>query len=142
MRFCLASRGWYNDLFDLLAGGVDGVPETGGAYVLGTSDGTMFTYPWGSSPVFYIGKADNLQNRLSEHKAHIESCSDDHERLHWWQRYQYGAAFGADCGYYSRRGPEDVQNVEADLMECFYEAFGAIPVANSAWPRRIEPKQR
>ena len=142
LRFCVGSRGWYTRLFDLLSKeGVDGVPGTGGAYVLGTSDGTMLTYPWGSSPVFYIGKADDLKQRLSTHRKHICAANEDHEAIYWWQRYQYGAAFGAHCAYYSRKGRENVQNIEATLIESFYGVFGSIPAANSSWPRRIQPKQ-
>lgn len=141
LRFCLDTKGWYTHLFNLMQDGVDDVPSTGGAYVLGTSDGTMLTYPWGSSPIFYIGKADDLKTRLRAHRKNIRGAMEDHEELYWWQRYQYGAAFGAHCAYYSRKGPENVQNVEAALIESFYLVFGSIPAANSSWPRRIEPKQ-
>ena len=139
LRFCVEGRGWPTAMFDLLEDGIDDVPSTGGAYVLGTSDGTMLTYPWGSSPVFYIGKGDNLKQRLATHLKHIVGARDDHED-NWWPRYQYGAAFGATFAYYSRKGPEPAQNVEALLIELFYYAFGSIPAANSSWPSRIEPK--
>ena len=141
LRFCVNERGWYTRLFDLLQDDVDAVADTGGAYVLGTSDGTMLTYPWGNSPVFYIGKATDLKERLSEHRRHICGAMENHDELHWWPRYQYGAAFGAHCAYYSRKGPENVQNVEAALIESFYGVFGAIPAANASWPRRIKPQQ-
>ena len=147
LRFCVSEsgQGWYTDLFDLLhkkePSPIEAVPSTGGAYVLGTSDGTMLTYPWGTSPIFYIGKATNLRRRLETHKKHIRSAEDDHEETYYWQRYQYGAAFGADCAYYSRIGPQNVQNIEARLIERFYRVFGAIPAANSSWPREIRPKQ-
>lgn len=144
LRFCVNKKGWYTGLFDLLEeeeDGVDAVPSTGGAYVLGTSDGTMLTYPWGSSPIFYIGKANDLHRRLSTHRKHICAAMENHDEDYWWQRYQYGAAFGADCAYYSRSGPQNVQNIEAELIESFYETFGSIPAANSSWPGRIAPKQ-
>lgn len=88
----------------------------------------------------YIGKAKNLRDRVIEHKKYILNARDNHEELYFWPRYQYGAAFGAHVAWYSRRGPEDPQNVEAYLIEKFYETFGAIPTANSYWPSRIEPK--
>ena len=147
LRFCVneSGKGWYTDLFDLLdpkePSGIGAVPSTGGAYVLGTHDGTMLIYPWGTSPIFYIGKAINLRRRLETHKKHILNAKVDHEETYWWQRYQYGAAFGADCAYYSRSGPQNVQNIEAQLIESFYWAFGAIPAANSSWPREIRPRQ-
>ncbi len=143
LRFCLKERGWFSGLIKLLStDGLDGVPITAGAYVLGTSDGTMLTCPWGSSPIFYIGKADALNKRLAAHREHIKGTKQDHDELSWWPRYQYGAAFGADCAYYSRRGPELAQNIESALIECFYYQFGAIPAANSSWPKKIEPKQK
>jgi len=43
------------------------IPEKSGAYILGTNDGTMFKYPWGSSPIFYIGQSKNLNSRLTNH---------------------------------------------------------------------------
>ena len=140
LRFCL-DRGWYDGLIDLLNedGDEDQIPITGGAYILGAS-GTLLTYPWGSSPIFYIGKAKNLYDRVVEHKKYILNARDNHEELYFWPRYQYGAAFGAHVAWYSRRGPEDPQNVEAYLIEKFYKTFGAIPTANSNWPSRIEPK--
>ena len=87
LRFCVNSRGWYTHLFDLMGDEIDSIPDTGGAYVLGTSDGTMLTYPWGSSPIFYIGKADNLNQRLSTHRNHICGAREDHDDLYWWPRY-------------------------------------------------------
>ncbi len=141
LRFCVNSRGWYTRLFDLLGDEIDLVPDVGGAYVLGTSDRTMLTYPWGVSPIFYIGKATNLKQRLLEHRKHIFGARRDHEEIYWWPRYQFGAAFGANCAYYSRRGPENVQNIEARLITNFYDWFGSIPAANSSWPREIKPQQ-
>ena len=141
LRFCLDARGWYDDLLDLIDDGTDSVPDTGGAYVLGTSDGTMLTYPWGSSPIFYIGKANNLRRRLRDHRKYIVGATEDHEERNWWPRYQYGAAFGADCAHYSRRGQQEPQNIEALLITSFYRTFGSIPAANSKWPHEIKPKR-
>lgn len=144
LRFCLGTQGWYTYLFDLLADDYEDDPPTnsGGAYVLGTSDGTMLTYPWGSSSIFYIGKANNLSQRLSFHRNAILGAQKDHAEGHWWPRYQYGAAFGAMCAYYSRNGPQNVQNIEAVLITSFYEAFGSIPTANGVWPNEIRPKRK
>lgn len=140
LRFCLDLR-WYDGLIDLLNMDEDEyqLPETGGAYILGTS-GTMLTYPWGSSPIFYIGSAKNLRDRVIHHRDSILMARDNHDEVYYWPRYQYGAAFGADVAWYSRRGRQPPQNVEADLIEKFYETFGAIPTANSNWPNRIQPK--
>ena len=140
LRFCL-DRDWYDGLIDLFNedGDEDQLPETGGAYILGTSR-TMLTYPWGSSPIFYIGKAKDLRDRVIQHRKYIVKARDNHDELYFSPRYQYGAAFGAHVAWYSRNGPEDPQNVEAYLIEKFYETFGAIPTANSSWPRRKRPQ--
>ena len=143
LRFCLEAHGWYTGLVeDLLAEEetIDQIPDTGGAYVLGTSTDVMLTYPWGSSPIFYIGSAGNLQRRVSDHKGYIEGAQADHSEAGWWPRYQYGAAFGTSCAWYSKRGPQKPKNIEADLVDAFYWSFGAIPAANSSWPSHIKPK--
>ena len=143
LRFCL-DRGRYDgQLIDLLNEEKDEaqlLPETGDAYVLGTS-ATMLTYPWGTSPIFYIGKATKLRVRVTRHKGRIQKARDNHD-AYWPPKIQYGAAFGAHVVWYSRRGQEDPQNVEASLIEKFYGAFGAMPTANGVWPRRIRPQRR
>ena len=136
LRFCVDTKGWNTSelIIDLLEWDENVLPETGGAYVLGTSD-TMLTYPWGTSPIFYIGRAGNLRARVAQHRKGIDSARKNHDE-YWWPRYQYGAAFGAHVAWYSRHGQEDPKNIEAILIECFYEAYGAIPVANSYWPQQ------
>ena len=44
----------------------------------------------GSSPIFYIGKADDLKKRLAAHRKAICGAMEDHEELYWWQRYHPG----------------------------------------------------
>lgn len=143
LRFCVDDVGWPNSkegyyVFDLLDdGGIGYVPKSGGAYVLGTSDGTLLRYPWGSSAVFYIGKSSSLWRRLRKHRNRTIGAIKDHDSKRWLPRYQFGAAFGTDFAYYSRRGPQNEQNIEASLINCFYDRFGSIPVANSAWPQHL-----
>ena len=126
---------WFTDLTDLLQNDIDElVPETPGAYVLGSSDGTKFVYPWGDVPIFYIGKADDLWKRLSDHKLYTLKAIRDHEERYWWPRYQYGAAFGATVAWYSIKGNQNPNSLETDLIDQFYEMYGSIPVANGTWP--------
>lgn len=138
--------GWFDtndsmDTFDLLEDEKSLIPDEPGAYVLGTGDGTMIAYPWGTSPIYYIGKADILRNRLSDHRKHTLGARKDHQEVAWWPRYQYGAAFGTDCVWYLAHDDMDPKNLEATLVESFYWAYGAIPVANHKWPKHLEPKQ-
>ena len=133
--------GWYDNddyaMFDLINGELSDVPDEPGAYVLGTADSTMLVYPWGLSPVYYIGKAKSLYARLSDHQKHTKGALDDHSALSWWPRYQYGAAYGAHAVWYLA-GDIEPQNIEATLISSFYCMFGSIPVANAAWPKWLE----
>jgi len=119
-----------------LDGSRERLPEGPGAYALGAADRTSFQYPWGTSPVFYIGQSDALEQRLGEHRKYIEQAIANHYR-YWWPRYQYGAAFGAVVAVYPGVGGKGSAQVEKELVEEFWEMFGAIPVANSAWPRSL-----
>lgn len=124
--------GWIVDLLDDM--NEDFFPETSGCYILGSNDGTNFIYPWGTSPIYYIGQSSNIKKRLLEHKKYIECALEDHDELYWWPRYQYGAAFGADVAWYSIRGKQNPNKLESDLITRFYETYGALPVANGTWP--------
>ena len=125
------ASGWFDNdgyaMLDLATGEVSEVPDEPGAYVLGTADGTVLVYPWGSSPVYYIGMADNLTKRLSEHSKHTHGAIDDHAAWDWWPRYQYAAAFGAHAVWYLA-GEVEPKKIEAELVSSFYEAYGSIPV--------------
>ena len=155
LRFCIKDMAklfgkrrpvWFdtNDsvsTFDLLEDEESDIPDEPGAYILGTADGTMITYPWGVSPIYYIGKANNLRNRLSVHRKHTLGARNDHQEDTWWPRYQYGGAFGAHCVWYLA-DDKNPQNLEATLIESFYWTYGAIPVTNHKWPSHLEPEQR
>ena len=137
----VAKHGWYDNddyaMFDLVDGKIDDVPDAPGAYVLGTADNTMLVYPWGLSPIYYIGKATSLRARVSSHCKHTVGAMDDHAKYYWWPRHQYGAAFGAHAVWYLARGIEP-QNVEATLVTSFYNIYGSIPTANANWPKWLE----
>ena len=109
------------------------IPKNAGAYVLGSSDGTMFVYPWGLSPIFYIGQARDLYSRIAEHQKHIREAVEHHEG-DFWPRYLYGASFGTDVVWYEC-DDEYRHELEAKLVDEFYCVYGSIPVANGAWPR-------
>ena len=137
---------WYDNadyaIFDLVNGDADDIPKEAGAYVLGTADGTMLVYPWGMSPIYYVGQTErSLRSYLTgsqSHRANTQGAIDNHlgddEGAWWYPRYQYGAAFGAHAVWYLA-GEIDPQNVEATLINAFYETYGAIPTANQVWPK-------
>lgn len=129
---------WFDGFIDLLEDDEEEIPEASGAYVLGTSDGTKLVYPWGMSPVFYIGKASNLRKRLADHKKFTNQAIRDHEELRFWPRYQYGAAYGIKLAWFTCRGKQRPGNLEASLIDDFYSRYGAIPSANGAWPKGVK----
>lgn len=133
---------WFDGFIDLLEDNEIEIPEAAGAYVLGTSDGTKLVYPWGNSPVFYIGKAGNLRRRLSDHRKFTNQAIKNHDEAWFWPRYQYGAAYGIRLAWYTCRGRQKPENLEAGLIEDFYKQYGAIPSANGAWPKGIKKPTR
>ncbi len=118
------------------------VPEHSGAYVLGSSDGVDFVYPWGVSPVFYIGQSKNLRKRIEEHIRYTKQAMEGHDEYFWWPRYQYAAAYGLSVVWYSTRGKQNPNVLEAELVEHFYEMYGSIPIANGAWPTSYRDPHR
>ena len=130
---------WNNGLIDLLGDEGDLPSSVGGAYVIGTA-GTMLTYPWGTSPIFYIGSSTDLNQRLRGHrKSMLEARNDWY--VYWYSRHQYGAAFGAHVAWYSKKGLEAPKSLESKLIEAFYFTFGAIPSANAQFPDKVRPKR-
>ena len=124
---------WYDGgPTDLHTGSLDEVPASGGAYVLGAT-GAQLVYPWGVSPIYYIGKADNLSRRLCEHQRLVTKCAEDCWTLYWRTRYQYGTAHGMVAVWYELQNDETAAVLESDLLERFYCQYGSIPVANDKW---------
>ncbi len=116
-------------------------PNTAGAYVLGTKQRTMLTYPWGNSPVFFIGESRDLRKKFAEHRRLILSAQKDRGEQTWWPRYQYGASFGATVAWYSVRGAQFPNKLLYGLLATFYDMYGSIPLGNSSWPSGLRPIQ-
>lgn len=151
MRFALSAiadlrkseNGWYDHaIFDLLGGDADDIPKEAGAYVLGTADGTMLVYPWGTSPIYYIGKAEEsttLRLRLiRRHRTGIKNAVNNQGEGKW-PRHRYGAAFGAQAVWYLAADVEP-KEVEATLIKAFCQTYGSVPVANQRWPKYLNRK--
>lgn len=88
----------------------------------------------------YIGESSNLYRRVNTHKKYILRAMVDHEEEYWWPRYQFGASFGADVVWYSCKGPQNPNRLEADLIDKFYETYGSIPLANGTWSSGLRPR--
>jgi len=134
--------------------GYDDIPDEPGVYVLGTgtdklehyTDCTMFAYPWGTSPIYYIGAAEeSVRAQLKEDASEIRTakllCGEGSRNGNDFK--QYGAAYGAMAVWFILRRnddcDDDCEHLLRSLFECFHRAYGAIPVANSngdcpLWP--------
>ena len=116
-------------------------PETAGAYVVGANQGTMLTYPWGTSPIYYIGESRDLRKSFVEHRRLIVAAQNDRSEQTWWPRYQYGVSFGATVAWYSVRGAQFPNRLQFDLLSSFYGLYGALPLGNGSWPPGLRPVQ-
>ena len=105
------------------------IPSGPGVYVLLAKPGTRFQYPRGRSPVFYIGQASNLGNRLRSHLRYSLQARGDRPLKLYWRRYEYAAVFGCRYTYISaHRGDPGI--LEAKVLSSFADRYRSIPVAN------------
>ena len=115
----------------------EGIMDIPGVYIIASSDGTRFIYPKWTNAVIYIGKSENLVQRLKTHRRHIREVKyyDKDlllERIQVNQRYQYMNAFGAKVFIYYCRQTQDPKWLESFIMHRFYEKYRALPVGNAA----------
>ena len=116
------------------------IPNKPGAYIIiATDKKTKFIYPRGESRVIYIGKAKDLNKRLSSHYKTAKKFDKMslEKRLEYWyyQRYQYIKEFGGALYWYTTRGPQSPEKLEHDLLASFYNRYYALPVGNGAFPK-------
>ena len=65
------------------------IPMKRGVYILLADGGETFRYPHAhASPIFYIGRADNLRHRLEQHLGYAEEAKQDRKRTMYWARYE------------------------------------------------------
>lgn len=69
----------HDDEINLSKDEICNVTTGAGVYIIVSADNTKFVYPKGSSPVIYIGKADNLRRRLNEHLNSLENVREYEE---------------------------------------------------------------
>lgn len=123
-------------LKDIITCDVEQLPDCSGAYIL-VSKKQSFIYPEGRSKVLYIGKADNLFNRIKTHQSHLKKLVSlkKYELANEWyyKRYHYMRKFGCQLFWYSTRGVQTSKNLESDLMENFYDKYLSIPIGNGAF---------
>ncbi|GAB3129639.1 hypothetical protein GCM10027256_33890 [Novispirillum itersonii subsp. nipponicum] len=108
---------------------LSGVPDEPGVYVL-IAPNHEFTYPRRAGAVFYIGEAESLSVRLTQHNVHSAATAANARIGYdvYWPIYEYAGAFGAQFSYSTT---PDHKAEEGKLLERFARRFGAIPVANT-----------
>ena len=128
----------HDDELSLTESEICNVTTGSGVYIIVAEDKTKFVYPLGTSPVIYIGKADNLRRRLREHlqslnyvvaneegdlRNHIEHCP----------RYHYIQYHGAYIYlFHCLKKTQDAKELESFILWKFYEKYRALPVGNGA----------
>ncbi len=115
---------------------INSIPTHPGAYIL-ISHGTKFIYPEGQSKVIYIGKANNLYKRVSEHFKDARGLKSipkkDRKDYTYYSRYHYMIKFGCSVIWFSRRGTQNAKNLESKLMFLFYSKYHSLPVGNASF---------
>ena len=112
--------------------------EKKGVYII-ISTRKKFIYPKGNSQVIYIGKSDNLYNRLKTHKANVEYADDyknDEEKIkdHYVAGlYNYISEFGGKVFYLSTHELQTSKSLESEILDEFYVEYLALPVGNSVF---------
>ncbi len=107
-----------------------------GIYVIFSRE-QKFIYPNGQSRVIYIGKSDNIRNRMSVHfnaYKRIKSMTKA-EKIEYWRsyRYFYMDKFDAGIAWFTTRGTQTSKQLETKIMEFFYDKYLALPVGNGAY---------
>jgi len=117
--------------FDGIDDDWEDLPSGPGGYILLASDRTTWPYPWGRSPIFYIGKASRIRNRLWDHwDGARHAKNSDRYGLHYAVNH-YAAEFPTrfvTIPTWQRMTPDAL---EEELMGRFVNRYGARPVANN-----------
>jgi hypothetical protein len=136
IRFC--KRKIDGIMSEIVNDHISSLPDKAGVFILGTADGTNLVYPWGTSPIFYIGRTNNLYKWLKRFRESIKTAQQNPEDFWGYPRYQYSTAFGASLVWFAENGDNDARLFESEVIYSFYDFYGAIPVANGVWPSGIK----
>jgi hypothetical protein len=113
------------------------VPDRPGVYILTAEGRFRFRYPNGASPIYYIGQASSLRERLLEHLKFMQEARDRRKLLLYYPRYEYAAVVGARYSFVRTWQGLSPKALEDIVMAHFARRFGCWPVANGAgaWNR-------
>lgn len=108
----------------------DDLPSGPGGYIIRASGRATWAYPWGRSPIYYIGKATNLRVRLWDHWDQARQARRDGGNVRDRPVHNFEASFGSlyhTVPSWQRMTPD---SIEQELMARFVNKYGARPVAN------------
>lgn len=116
----------------------DDLPAVRGGYILMAKGRTIWRYPWGKSPVFYIGKSGrSIRERLWEHwdgarRAKRYTADSLSEAI-----YQYVAELPTRYVMVPTWRGMTPDSIEKELFAKFVQDYGARPIANGQmrWSR-------
>jgi hypothetical protein len=115
------------------------IPALPGVYLLLAKKSVHFIYPAGTSPIFYIGQAKSLRQRLQNHRRYAGQVRDDCRigSPLYWPRYEYASAYGARYCYIRTNQGRTPKALEDTVLARFQKRYYTRPVANSAgaWNR-------
>ncbi len=116
----------------------ESLPPGAGGYILLAGGRTTWAYPWGQSPVFYIGKSGrSIRERVWEHWDGARHAKKSDGRSLYYAVNHYAAEFSPRyiaVPTWQRMTPDAV---EQELLGRFVRDYGARPVANNQtrWDR-------
>lgn len=115
----------------------DELPSGPGVYVLLAQGGTVWPYPWGRSPVFYIGKSGDLRNRLWDHWNGAKQAKAYDGDSMFYAVNHYAAEFSTRFITIPTWQGMTADSLEKEAIGRFVRSYGARPVANSQtrWDR-------
>ena len=116
------------------------IPSAPGVYLLVAKPEVHFIYPRGKSPIFYIGQARSLRQRLERHldySRHVREERREPSEPLYWPRYEYAGTHGARYCYIRTWQGITPKALEDIVLARFQVRYHSRPVANSAgaWNR-------
>lgn len=115
----------------------ESLPDGPGAYILRADGRWTWPYPWGQSPVFYIGKAKTLRDRLWDHWYAAGRAKNDEFPEYYYPVHNYEGAYAASYYPIATWQGMTPDALEEELLGRFIRRYGARPVANgqTRWKR-------
>ena len=106
------------------------IPESPGSYIILTRSGKSFNYPVKKSPIFYIGKAVNLSNRLHQHLRYARQAKYDRKLVLYWPLYEWLAVIGGRYTFIKCNSNNMAKRLEQNLLAQFAKKHRCWPLAN------------